>query len=144
MRVRFYIKIGMVLILVSFAFPAIAEENSFYNLSGDWDAVYDSSLSGKVKDIIKITQEGNSFVGIRANGSRWVPKGEHAIKGTLCERMICNVAMRCQKNYPVSDDLHWSDGHGVITEMGKKMIIQSEMKTISGKFFVTVFLTKKM
>ena len=34
-------------------------------------------------DIVKITQEGNKFVGIKLIGNQWFPKGSETIKGEL-------------------------------------------------------------
>lgn len=141
MHTTFFVKLSTIFIFLTF--PAVAEENSVYDLNGKWDAVYETSINGIVNDTITISQEGSQFVGTREIGSKWIPKGEEAIKGVICDRMICDVAMRCQKNYPVSDELHWSLGRGVITDLGKKMIIQTEMKTITGNYFVTLSLTKK-
>jgi len=56
-----------------------------YDLSGEWDAIYDvKKVTGKIyKDIVKITQKGNEFVGIRLIGNAWYPKGSETIKGEL-------------------------------------------------------------
>ncbi len=54
-----------------------------YDLSGEWDAIYDNAYYGTNKDIVKITQEGNKFVGIKLIGNRFAPKGSETIKGEL-------------------------------------------------------------
>jgi len=56
-----------------------------YDLSGEWDAIYDvKKVTGKIyKDIVKITQKGNEFVGIRLIGNARYPKGSETIKGEL-------------------------------------------------------------
>jgi len=56
-----------------------------YDLSGEWDIITDARKAvGKIyKDIYKITQKGNEFVGIRLIGSEWYPKDTEAIKGEL-------------------------------------------------------------
>ncbi len=55
-----------------------------YDLSGEWDAIYEArKFSWLSKDIVKITQKGNEFVGIKLIGSPVVPKGSKAIKGEL-------------------------------------------------------------
>jgi len=38
---------------------------------------------GHIRDVLKITQQGESFIGIRTIGSQWVPKGSMAIEGAL-------------------------------------------------------------
>ena len=55
-----------------------------YGLSGEWDAVYDNYMYGGIsEDIIKITKQGNKFVGIKLIGNMWSGKGSEDIKGEL-------------------------------------------------------------
>ena len=55
-----------------------------YDLSGEWDAIYDNKEFGGInKDIVKITQQGNEFVGIKLIGNQYAPKGSETIKGVL-------------------------------------------------------------
>jgi hypothetical protein len=54
-----------------------------YDISGEWDAIWDSDTTGKMEDIINITQEGNKFVGIILNGNEHWSKGDELIKGEL-------------------------------------------------------------
>ena len=55
-----------------------------YDLSGEWDAIYDNKEHGGInEDIVKVTQKGNEFVGIKLIGNQWVPKGSETIKGEL-------------------------------------------------------------
>jgi hypothetical protein len=55
-----------------------------YDLNGEWDAIYDNKEYGGInKDIVKITQKGNEFVGIKLIGNQWTPKGAETIKGVL-------------------------------------------------------------
>jgi len=55
-----------------------------YDLSGEWDAIYDNKeYGGKNEDIVKITQKGNEFVGIELIGNQWKPVGSETIKGEL-------------------------------------------------------------
>ena len=55
-----------------------------YDLSGEWDAIYDNKEFGGInKDIVKITQKGNEFVGIKLIGNQWKPAGSETIKGEL-------------------------------------------------------------
>ncbi|NIO21640.1 MAG: hypothetical protein GTN76_13120, partial [Candidatus Aenigmarchaeota archaeon] len=58
-------------------------------MNGEWDAVYDLAArwEGGIeqressKDIVRITQEGNQFVGIKLIGDQWVGKNQEAVKG---------------------------------------------------------------
>jgi hypothetical protein len=54
-----------------------------YDINGEWDAILDSGASGKMEDIINITQEGNKFVGIILNRNVYWSKGDELIKGEL-------------------------------------------------------------
>ena len=55
-----------------------------YDISGEWDAIYDNKEYGGInKDIVKITQKGNEFVGIKLIGNQWTPKDSETIKGEL-------------------------------------------------------------
>ena len=54
-----------------------------YDIGGEWDAVLDWPHTPLQKDIIKITQEGNKFVGILVNGNAIKTAGNDIIKGEL-------------------------------------------------------------
>jgi hypothetical protein len=53
-----------------------------YDINGEWDAITDGGF-GKMENILKITQEGNKFVGIKLIGNEHKPKGSETIKGRL-------------------------------------------------------------
>ena len=77
------------MLLVCFGGVAQLNAGPAYNLSGEWDAVITKEGSNVAlsttteKDIIKISQQDNQFVGIRVNGGKWVGKNEEMIKGEL-------------------------------------------------------------
>jgi len=63
-----------------------------YDLNGEWDAIYTSNVKYKAsagdfrtssKDIVRITQEGNQFVGIKLIGDEFVGKNQETVKGEL-------------------------------------------------------------
>jgi hypothetical protein len=54
-----------------------------YKLDGEWSGVLKVSYEGKFEDIIKISQNGNTFVGIHINGHKYLSAGDEAIKGEL-------------------------------------------------------------
>ena len=63
-----------------------------YDLNGEWDAVCDLSFVGSfaaggekesVKGVVKITQEGNKFVGIKVIGDLWADENQKVIQGEL-------------------------------------------------------------
>ena len=62
----------------------LPNDEVIYDLSGEWDAIYDNKEYGGInKDIVKITQKSNEFVGIKLIGNQWVPKDSETIKGEL-------------------------------------------------------------
>ena len=54
-----------------------------YKLDGEWSGVFKPSMRDKAEDIIKISQDGNTFVGIYINGNKYMSAGDRAIKGEL-------------------------------------------------------------
>ncbi|MGI9569951.1 MAG: hypothetical protein ACR2PH_09500, partial [Desulfobulbia bacterium] len=55
-----------------------------YKLDGEWSCVMKISMRDLMgEDIIKISQDGNTFVGIYINGHRYMSAGDWAIKGEL-------------------------------------------------------------
>jgi len=62
---------------------ALSTEDLVYNINGEWDAIIRSGPSGNSETILKITQEGNKFVGISSIGTRFSDKGNEVIKGEL-------------------------------------------------------------
>ena len=116
-----------------------------YNLNGKWDAViaYRGAISGSStneKDIIKISQQGDQFVGIKTIGGKFVGKNEEMIKGKLLNRMVDEAFVRYAHD-PITFDLSWSDGRATITEEGNKIVVQSFIPSIPA--FVTITMTRK-
>lgn len=92
------------------------------DLSGEWDFL-DTGSFGVSKDIVKISQKGNTFVGITTIGSLNIAKGEEIIKGELIDKMISQVY-----THNHTSDLTkriWDDAQGVVIEDGNKLVIQS-------------------
>ena len=91
-----------------------------WDLNGEWDALYENlggyaSLIGNLKDVLKITQQGGSFVGVKMIGTVYVPKDAVSIKGELDKKGVKKV-------------LQTSTGEGIeckgqISEDGNKIII---------------------
>ena len=54
-----------------------------YDLKGEWDAEYYNDYFGTKKGIVKITQDGNKFVGISLINNEFTSKGDETIKGAL-------------------------------------------------------------
>ncbi len=54
-----------------------------YDLSGEWEAVTTTGCGGLFKGTMKITQDGNQFVGILQNGDYPHSTPQEKVKGTL-------------------------------------------------------------
>ena len=104
---------------VGIAIQSDAEET--IDLNGEWDAVY-ATWMAMLKDTIKISQEGNKFVGIRLIGDVYVPKGSEAIKGELSGEYFKQVFTY---DYMGGKQFEWNHAQGVIIENGNKIVIQT-------------------
>ena len=60
------------------------------DLTGEWDLFWvgrgEYQIAGILRDVLKLTQQGESFIGIRMIGNQWMPKGSTAIEGELDNR----------------------------------------------------------
>jgi len=94
-----------------------------WDLNGEWDALYEnlgiSSTAGNLTDILKITQQGGSFIGVKMIGTAWVPKDAVSIKGELDKNGIKNVRVVLST---LRDDALDCKG-GQISEDGNRIII---------------------
>ena len=97
-----------------------------WDLNGEWDALYEGFGSmqwvGKLKDMVKITQQGGSFVGIKMIGTAFVPKDAVSVEGELDKNGIKKVRVQLSTN--TADAL---DGKGQISDDGNKIIIDAEL-----------------
>ena len=103
------------------------------DLDGEWDALYEnlsitSSAAGSSRDILKITQRGGSFEGVKMIGGVYVPKDAVSIKGELNKDGIAKVQVVMRILYSgdpgkmtAKQDL--LDCKGQISEAGNKVII---------------------
>jgi len=93
------------------------------DLNGEWDALYENfgiaSMAGNLTDIVRITQQGGSFVGVKMIGTAWVPKDAVSIRGELDKNGIKNVRVVTST---LRDDV--LDCKGQISEDGNKIIIE--------------------
>jgi len=108
------------------------------DLNGEWDALYENlgvySYIGNLKDILKITQQGDSFVGVKMIGTEYVKKDAVSIKGELDKNGIKNVRL------VLMTGVKFLDCEGKISEDGNKIIINSSE---SGSEKIRVTLTRK-
>jgi hypothetical protein len=93
------------------------------DLNGEWDALYENlggyaSLIGNLKDVLKITQQGGSFVGVKMIGTAYVPKDAVSIKGELDKNGVKKVRLVLQTSTDEGIECK-----GQISEDGNKIII---------------------
>jgi hypothetical protein len=94
------------------------------DLNGEWDALYENlgafQWVGNIKDMLKITQQGGSFVGVKMIGSPSVPKDDVSIKGELDKNGIKKVRVVLQTASPYDEV---SECKAQISEDGNKIVI---------------------
>jgi len=120
-----------------------------YDLNGEWDAVYELTITRSwpaggrkesSKDIVRITQEGSQFVGIKLIGDAWVGKNKKAVKGELEKNGF-------RKVHAVAYDQKimraiWVPSKGEISEDGNKIVIKTRQYGALG-YYVTIALKRK-
>ena len=112
----------------------LADGSVVYDLNGEWDAVIDNGAWGISKDIIKITQEGNKFVGIKLIGNQWVGKNQETIRGELE-----GDGFKSLEGYTAAEG--WLPCDGLILDGGNKIVNQTEVMTLN--LTVVETLTRK-
>ena len=112
----------------------LADGSVVYDLNGEWDAVFDNGRFGISKDVIKITQKGNKFVGIKLIGNQWVGKGEETIRGELE-----GSGFKSLEGYTAAEG--WVPSTGKILDRGNKIVDQGEIKSYDLTYHET--LTRK-
>ncbi len=98
-----------------------------WDLNGEWDALYENldpqgvvvaTMVGNFTDILKITQQHGSFIGVKMIGTAWVPKDAVSIRGELDKNGIKNVRVVLST---LRDEV--LECKGQISEDGNKIII---------------------
>ncbi len=98
-----------------------------YDLSGEWNAIYNLKRFGISKDIVKITQNGNKFVGIKLIGNEYLPEGSETIKGEL--------GINGFKYLYMNTELGWREASGTIDDKCNQIVISVPI------FGITIDLT---
>ncbi len=115
---------GFLSILVVLAFTLSYAEEEVVDISGEWDDRIENygpwEMYGKYSNILKITQEGNSFVGIRMKNDKYHAAGSMAIRGELDKDGI--------KKVQIMSGMGPLDAKGQISEDGNKIIIDDGEK----------------
>jgi hypothetical protein len=97
----------------------LANGQVVYDLNGDWGGIYDMGRFGTYEEIVRITQKGDQFVGIKLIGGLGVIKNEKTIKGTLEQNRFKKVYINS-----ASGGSGWLPSWGKISEDGNKIIIK--------------------
>ena len=103
-----------------------------YKLDGEWICVFNSSRHTKEEDIIKISQDGNTFVGIYINGHKYMSAGDGAIKGELKKNGFKSVYVNAGPEF-FGDPQGWKPATGKISENCNKIITNAKVKGINFK-----------
>jgi len=97
------------------------------DISGEWDDQIENygpwSSYGKYTNVIKITLEGNSFVGVRMKADDWHSPGSESFRGELDKDGI--------KNLQLMTGMGPIDAKGQISEDGNKIMIDDGEKARS-------------
>ena len=98
------------------------------DLNGEWDALYENfghhQWIGNIKDMLKITQKGGSFVGVNMIGTQYVPKDAESIRGELDKNGIkeLGLVLRTFPEYVLECKAQISeDGNKIIIDGGKRI-----------------------
>ena len=143
MKLKMILIMATIILIICFGIIDQLGAEEAYNLNGEWDAVIieEGTQSTTIeKDIIKISQQDNQFVGIRTIGGKWVGKNEEMIKGKLSYKMVDEVFINYMSD-PITYAMSWSDGRATITEAGNKIVIQSFVNETG--YYETVTLIRK-
>jgi len=108
------------------------------DLNGEWDLSWvgrgEAQPVGRLSDVVKITQQGNSFEGIRMVGNvgnwghQWGTKGEKAIEGELDKNGLMNLIYYQGGSWLRSDKGKISKDGNVIEFMNKYGFIELTRK----------------
>ena len=100
-----------------------------YNLDGEWNCVYQQSMrEEEPEDIIKISQDGNTFVGIYVNGHVYMNAGSEAIKGELEKNGFKSVYVNTTSDPHVQSSEGWKPATGKISENCDKIITTAKVE----------------
>ena len=112
----------------------LSNDEVVYKLDGEWSGVFNSSRHTKEEDIIKISQDGNTFVGVYKTGHKYMSEGEGAIKGELEKNGFKSVYVNAG---PVTEEgtatERWEPATGKISENCNKIKANAKVEGINVK-----------
>ncbi len=105
-----------------------------YKLDGEWSCIFKISLRDNItEDIIKISQDGNKFVGIYVNGNKYKTAGTEAIKGELEKNGFKSVYL----NTSSFESDEWVPATGKISENCNKIVYKGKLQGLTTKITTT-------
>ena len=123
-----YIKIALIFLIVLSFSSANAEKT--LDLNGEWDATFICSMSGTYKEIIKITQKADQFVGIKLSGDKRLYSDGEEIRGKVKGVNISEIEINSKAG--------WLKGSVKVSEGGNKVIIHSALPGSMGTLDTTL------
>jgi hypothetical protein len=103
-----------------------------YKLDGEWSCVFQPSMGDDAEDIIKISQDGNTFVGIYINGNIYKSPGDGAIKGELEKNGFKSVYVNAATIHSF-EAKGWEPATGKISENCNKIITNVKVGGLNQK-----------
>ena len=145
MKTRTVVVLAVTLVMSSFGVGLCSDPDAVYDLTGEWDTVITvrglgSGTATVIKDVVKMSQNGNTFLGVRTIGSKFISKNDEWIKGRIANGIVEEVFMQ------VTDDmstlsLMWDDGRAAIAADGNTIFTQTF--NASTNLLVSATLTRK-
>ena len=112
----------------------LCRETFIWSSGPEWEAVYHDYFFGSKRDIVKIKQEGNKFVGFCIIGNVMAQKGSETIKGELVKDGIKSAL----SNY---NNFDWYPSTGEIIGKCNKIVFRT--RDADGGMMLLLTLTRK-
>ena len=114
-----------------------------YDLTGEWEAIYDTGGWGTLNDTVKITQNDNQFVGIYLIKGDWlVGKNKEKIKGKIKGNLIDEIFMNSAKDIETAD-LYWAPSKAEISKDGNEILIKRSYEEKGSETIETLTLRRR-
>ena len=130
---KYHIGIALVFLIVLSSVSINAGEA--LDLNGEWDATFVCSVSGTYKEIIKITQNADEFVGIKLSGDKRLSSDAEEIKGRIKGININEIKINSKAG--------WLNGDTRVSEGGDRIEIKCELPGGMGTLDTTLLRKKK-
>ena len=142
MLVRSTLILPMVILISFFGTVSLLSAGEAYDLSGEWDAVWDTGGYGTYQDVIKITQNVDKFVGVyMLKGDYHLKKGDEKVKGQFKGNALGEVFLKDVD--PVTFELYWVPSHGSILKGSNEIVIKHVRESKGANTVRTLSLKKK-